>query len=69
MRRLIRAEEVANSLGITRLKVYRMAKDGTLPSVKFGKSIRFDPDVLTEWIEKNLSEGKPTEPVRGTRRG
>ncbi|MQA92691.1 MAG: helix-turn-helix domain-containing protein [Gemmatimonas sp.] len=31
-------------------RVYRMARNGVLPSVRLGRKVRFDPEVIERWI-------------------
>lgn len=52
--RLLRAEDVAKSLGIDRSTVYRMAEAGQLQAVKIGRQWRF----RVEEIEQLLQAGK-----------
>lgn len=39
--KLLTADEVATALRVTTSSVYRWAKDGTLPSLRVGDTIRF----------------------------
>jgi excisionase family DNA binding protein len=56
---LLRPDEVAVWLGVTRKSIYNMIARGVLPSatmLKIGGSLRFDEARLREWItEKRLS--------------
>jgi len=52
--RMLRAEDVAKSLGIDRSTVYRMAETGQLQAVKIGRQWRFP----VEEIEQLLQAGK-----------
>lgn len=68
MRRLIRAEEVANALGISRLRVYQLARVGELPSVRLGtKSIRFDPEAVEAWVGTQAKAKTKRSPARELR--
>lgn len=50
--KLIDAEEVAKSLGVSRNMVYMMARiKGGLPCVKVGRKVRFMPSAIKAWIE------------------
>ena len=41
-------DQVAHALGMSKPHVYNLAKNGDLPSIKFGRAVRFDPvDVET----------------------
>ena len=43
---LLNAVDLANILGVCRETVRRMARDGRIPSVRVGKSVRFDLDAV-----------------------
>jgi excisionase family DNA binding protein len=48
---LIRMEEAAHLLSLSRSKVYAMAREGTLPGVvHVGDSIRVRRSVLEQWV-------------------
>lgn len=58
--KLVSADEVAAVLGVTTARVYEMARQGVLPSVRLGRQIRFDPDRIKAWIDSGgqaLSDG------------
>ena len=50
---LLAAPEVAKRLGVPLARVYELARTGTLPSVRFGRGVRFDPEALRTWIEQH----------------
>lgn len=54
---LMTAQEVAKLLRISRSFVYAAAKDGRLPALILGRSIRFSPKALREFIGKNHPSG------------
>lgn len=47
---LLTVEEAARQLHIARRRVFEMIKDGTLPSVKIGKSRRIRSTDLAEYV-------------------
>ncbi len=47
-------EEMAEYLKLGRSKVYQMAQEGVLPSVKVGGQWRFDREMVDEWLRKQL---------------
>ena len=49
---LIKVSEAAKLLRMSSPCVYRLARLGIIPSVRIGKSIRFDINVLEDWIKK-----------------
>ncbi len=57
----LRAEQVAQELGIARSKAYQMMASGELPVIRIGTSVRVPADALKAWIEQNVqgnSEGR-----------
>lgn len=53
MKRLLAAGEVKDFLNLSSTdQVYRLVREGILPAVRIGRQIRFDPDVLQEWIKR-----------------
>jgi len=46
---LLKVQEVARYLGLHQLTVYRMAKEGTIPAKRIGKSWRFRKDELEQF--------------------
>jgi excisionase family DNA binding protein len=51
---LVRPSEAAELLGIGRSKVYQLLADGTLPSVRIGKSVRVPVEKLRGWVESQM---------------
>jgi excisionase family DNA binding protein len=49
--RLLTASQVATLLDCSAQRIYQMAKDRILPSVRFGRSLRFRAAVLDAWLE------------------
>ena len=44
--------DVAGYLRLSEAKVYRLAKEGSVPSFRLGKSWRFRRDLIDEWTRK-----------------
>lgn len=62
MEALLRAEDVARTLGVTRSTVYNLAKTGVIRSVTFKTkgdrlTIRFRPEDVRDFIEGHVSQG------------
>jgi excisionase family DNA binding protein len=49
--------EVANSYGVSRSQVWRMVRDGTVPSCKLGQRVVVPRDALTDWEEALRGQG------------
>jgi len=52
---LLRAEEAAHLLNVGRSTVFQMLADGTLPAVRFGRSVRVRRADLDTLIEARVS--------------
>jgi excisionase family DNA binding protein len=50
---LLRIEDVARLLQLSRSKAYSMAKAGGLPAVRIGKSIRIPESALADWLTQH----------------
>lgn len=46
---IMTVHDVANYLRLSEAKVYRLVKEGNVPSFRLGKSWRFRRDLLDEW--------------------
>jgi excisionase family DNA binding protein len=55
--KLLRAPEVREVLGICQSQAYRLMQNGTLPTVRIGRSLRVPADALQKWIENNTKPG------------
>lgn len=51
----LRVAEVARILDVSIKKIYRMAAQGQIPSLKISNSIRFDPHDIAEWLRSQSS--------------
>jgi len=52
VKKLLKVEDVADILGVSRVKVYLLLRNG-LPSVKIDGARRFQPDKVQAWIEQH----------------
>ncbi len=50
--RLLTAEQVAERWQVPRSQVYRLARDGKLPSVAVGRYTRFRQAAIDEWEQR-----------------
>ena len=48
---LLNASETARKLRLSVPHIYTMAAAGTLPSIKFGRAVRFDPADVERFIQ------------------
>lgn len=51
---LLKAEDVATILNVSRSYAYLLMENGSLPTVRLGKSCRVRPQDLEDFIERNL---------------
>lgn len=49
-RLLLSAREAAEALSISPRKLWSLTNTGEIPCVRFGRSVRYDPRDLVEWI-------------------
>ena len=52
LRRLLTAEDVAEILNISRSYAYKLIRDGTIPSIPIGRSVRVRERALMEFIDE-----------------
>ena len=52
VKKLLKVEDVADILGVSRVKVYLLLRND-LPSVKIDGARRFQPDKVQAWIEQH----------------
>ncbi len=50
---MLKAEEVAEMLGVSKRTVYLWVRDGIMPSVRIGKTVRFNRSDIVEWQKAN----------------
>lgn len=48
--RLLSASEVAEILGVRKMRVYALLKSGIIPVVRLGRQVRVNKDALDDWI-------------------
>jgi excisionase family DNA binding protein len=50
---LLNSRQAAKALGISERTLATYTKSGLLPVVRIGRSVRYSPDDLREWIRKS----------------
>jgi excisionase family DNA binding protein len=50
---LVTAREAARMLSLSERTVWGLSKAGELPTVRIGRSVRYDPRDLQAWIERS----------------
>lgn len=56
--------EAADALGLGRSKTYQLIANGTLPSVRIGKSIRVPVEALRRWAEGQVKQAEAGSEAR-----
>ena len=51
-RLMLKPDEAAEILGLGRSKLYQLLADGTLPSVRLGRSVRIPAESLRQWVRE-----------------
>ena len=59
---LLRPNEVAFTMGISRTKVYQLIATSELPSVRIGGSVRVPLAELQAWIDARMVGGRTDTP-------
>lgn len=60
---IMTVNELAKYLRLHEQTVYRMAKEGTLPSYKVGNRWRFDKPTIDTWLKSQKSRSKEEDLV------
>jgi len=53
---LLKPQEVADELRISRAKAYQLIAEKQIPSIKVGSSTRVSTDALKTWVQKKAGE-------------
>ena len=52
---MMRAAELADFLGFSPTQVYRMSEQSSIPHVRLGGSIRYDPRAISRWLRSKAT--------------
>ena len=58
---LLNPADVAERLNVSKALAYKMLKDGVIPSVRFGKTVRVRPEDLEKYIYEKIWLGAAGE--------
>jgi excisionase family DNA binding protein len=64
---LLRIEEAAEIMGLSRSYVYRLVKCGGLPAARFGSAVRIRSSDLDRYIESKVHVARVEQEERGYR--
>ncbi len=63
---VLTVHDVAVYLRLSEAKVYRMAREGSVPAFRLGKSWRFRKDLIDDWMLREIGiKFRPAIPVAG----
>jgi len=54
-RRMLTPAKLAELLALSPKTLYARVKAGTIPSIRIGGSIRFDPAVTANWLQSKMA--------------
>ena len=54
---LLTPKEAAAALAVSERTLWQLKTDGEIPHVSIGRSVRYDPADLREWIERQKKSG------------
>ena len=61
-------EELADILNCSRDKLYDMVKGGRIPFFRLGSMIRFDPKLISNWLEERTVDTRTSKGPRQEKR-
>jgi excisionase family DNA binding protein len=53
---LLTVKDIARILTISQSKAYKLAESGQIPSIKIGRSLRFHPEKINDFITRKTEE-------------
>ena len=53
-REIMKVKEIAEYLGFSPTKVYRLIEANKIPAIKVGKQYRFKKSIIDDWLVENL---------------
>ena len=60
------AEQLAEFLNVKRRRIYELVREGRMPSIRIGRTLRFDPGQIQAWLGQRSSA--KAAPERGSDR-
>lgn len=67
MKKALTVAEVAKLLSVSQRQVYKLVQGSEIPHFKVGKSVRFDPDLVADWLRARM-DAHPILPDLGKKR-
>jgi excisionase family DNA binding protein len=50
--RLLRVEDVAELVGMRTDFIYKLAREGRIPHLRFGRTLRFRAEAIDQWLRE-----------------
>ena len=63
----LNVSQVAELLGVSPKKIYRLAAAGVLPSFRVGSAVRFDAQDMADWLRKSRPSDEQSAPKKRAR--
>ena len=60
--KLLRIDDVAELLDVSRARAYDLVREGLLPVVRLGRQVRVDPNKLEAWLDAGGIGLEPKNP-------
>jgi putative molybdopterin biosynthesis protein len=72
MSEIMTVPEVASYLKVKSVTIYKLAKQGKMPVFKVGRYLRFEKDLIDQWIKEKIkteekTNGKERSKEEGTK--
>jgi excisionase family DNA binding protein len=55
---LLTASEVAELVGVPRSTIHQWAREGSLPTIRLGRHLRWTRPMVEAWLNANYDEGR-----------
>ncbi len=55
---LLTADEIARVLSVSRKTIYKLTENGTLPCIRIGRAVRFDPADVEAFLQQAKQNGE-----------
>lgn len=60
---IMNVSELAEYIGVSRSKIYKMIKEKKVPASKIGRQYKFSKQVIDSWLKENIITSSTTFPL------
>ena len=60
---IMNVSELAEYLGVSRSKIYKLIRDKKIPASKIGRQYKFSKQVVDAWLKENIITSAPPMPL------